>query len=85
MIKRFNSFFILNMFFLIGCSNSETNKNIVESRHDQVSSNVVITLTKKGNITAKIQSDILKKNNESLQLELYDNINACKPFGNYYV
>ena len=55
------------MFFLIGCSNSETNKNIVESRHDQVSSNVVITLTKKGNITAKIQSDILKKNNELLQ------------------
>ena len=76
MIKRFNSFFILNMFFLIGCSNSETNKNIVESRHDQVSSNVVITLTKKGNITAKIQSDILKKNNESLQLELYDNVNV---------
>ena len=62
------------MFYLIGCSSPESSENIVQDRHDQVSSNVEITLTKKGNITAKIQSDILKKNNESLQLELYDNV-----------
>ena len=62
------------MLYLIGCSSPESSENIVQDRHDQVSSNVEITLTKKGNITAKIQSDILKKNNESLQLELYDNV-----------
>lgn len=74
MIKRFNNFSFLIMFYLVGCSSPESSENIVQDRHDQVSSNVEITLTKKGNITAKIQSDILKKNNESLQLELYDNV-----------
>ena len=61
MIKRFNNFSFLIMFYLVGCSSPESSENIVQNRHDQVSSNVEITLTKKGNITAKIQSDILKK------------------------
>ena len=73
MIKRFNSFFVFIIFYL-GCSNPDTEEKFVQNRHDQVSSNVEITLTKKGNITARIQSDILKKNNESLQLELYNNV-----------
>ncbi len=76
MIKRFNSFFILIIFYLIGCSTPKTSENIVQHRHDQISSNIEITLTKKGNITAKIQSDILKKDKKSLQLELNDNVHV---------
>ena len=64
------------MFFFASCSKNEVINNVEEDIHDQLSTNVEITLTKKGNITAKIKSEILKKNNQSLQLELYDNVNV---------
>ena len=61
---------------LFSCSKSELSDNLTKDVHDQLSTNVEITLTKKGNITAKIKSEILKKNNQSLQLELYNNVNV---------
>ena len=67
---------ILSMLFLVSCSKNEITNNLKKDVHDQFSTNVEITLTKKGNITAKINSEILKKNNQSLQLELYDNVNV---------
>ena len=56
------------MLFFVSCSKNEVINNVEEDVHDQLSTNVEITLTKKGNITAKIKSEILKKNNQSLQL-----------------
>ena len=67
---------IFLMLFFVSCSKNEVINNVEEDVHDQLSTNVEITLTKKGNITAKIKSEILKKNNQSLQLELYDNVNV---------
>ena len=67
---------IFLMLFFVSCSKNEVINNVEEDIHDQLSTNVEITLTKKGNITAKIKSEILKKNNQSLQLELYDNVNV---------
>ncbi len=67
---------IIFIFFFISCSKNEIINNLEKDIHDQLSTNVEIALTKKGNITAKIKSEILKKNNESLQLELYDNVNV---------
>ena len=64
------------MLFFVSCSKNEVINNVEKDVHDQLSTNVEITLTKKGNITAKIKSEILKKNNQSLQLELYDNVNV---------
>ena len=64
------------LFFLVSCSENEIAKTLAKDVHDQLSTNVEITLTKKGNITAKINSKILKKNNQSLQLELFDNVNV---------
>ena len=64
------------MLFFVSCSKDEVTNNVEKDVHDQLSTNVEITLTKKGNITAKIKSEILKKNNQSLQLELYDNVNV---------
>ena len=66
----------LSIFFLISCSKNDFTDNFEKDVHDQLSTNVEITLTKKGNITAKIKSEILKKNNQSLQLELFDNVNV---------
>jgi len=71
--KKLTIFFIL---FFVSCSKNEDIKNVEKDLHDQLSTNVEITLTKKGNITAKIKSKILKKNNQSLQLELYDNVHV---------
>ena len=71
--KKLTIFLIL---FIASCSKNEVINNVEEDVHDQLSTNVEITLTKKGNITAKIKSEILKKNNQSLQLELYDNVNV---------
>ena len=67
---------IFSILFLISCSENDTIDVISKDVHDQLSTNVEITLTKKGNITATINSEILKKNNQSLQLELYNNVNV---------
>ena len=67
---------IFSILFLISCSESDTIDEISKDVHDQLSTNVEITLTKKGNITATIDSEILKKNNQSLQLELYNDVNV---------
>ena len=73
LIKKFT---ILLMLFLVSCSKNEITTNLEKEVHDQLSTNAEITLTKKGNVTAKINSKILKKNNQSLQLELYDNVSV---------
>ncbi len=65
---------ILSAFFSISCSKNDFTDNFEKDIHDQLSTNVEITLTKKGNVTAKIKSEVLKKNNQSLQLELFDNV-----------
>jgi Organic solvent tolerance protein OstA len=67
---------ILSAFFSISCSKNDFTDNFEKDIHDQLSTNVEITLTKKGNVTAKIKSEVLKKNNQSLQLELFDNVNV---------
>ena len=67
---------IFSILFLISCSKNDTIDEISKDVHDQLSTNVEITLTKKGNITATIDSEILKKNNQSLQLELYNDVNV---------
>ena len=64
----------ISVFFSISCSKNDFTDNFEKDIHDQLSTNVEITLTKKGNVTAKIKSEVLKKNNQSLQLELFDNV-----------
>ena len=66
----------ISVFFSISCSKNDFTDNFEKDIHDQLSTNVEITLTKKGNVTAKIKSEVLKKNNQSLQLELFDNVNV---------
>ena len=66
----------ISVFFSISCSKNDFTDNFEKDVHDQLSTNVEITLTKKGNVTAKIKSEVLKKNNQSLQLELFDNVNV---------
>ena len=74
--KLFKKLTIFSILFLASCSKNDTLDEISKDVHDQLSTGVEITLTKKGNITATINSKILKKNNQSLQLELYDNVNV---------
>ena len=74
--KLFKKLTIFSILFLASCSKNDSLDEISKDVHDQLSTSVEITLTKKGNITATINSEILKKNNQSLQLELYDNVNV---------
>ena len=74
--KLFKKLTIFSILSLASCSKNDTLDEISKDVHDQLSTGVEITLTKKGNITATINSEILKKNNQSLQLELYDNVNV---------
>ena len=74
--KLFKKLTIFSILFLASCSKNDTLDEISKDVHDQLSTSVEITLTKKGNLTATINSEILKKNNQSLQLELYDNVNV---------
>ena len=50
---------IFLMLFFVSCSKNEVINNVEKDVHDQLSTNVEITLTKKGNITAKIKSEIM--------------------------
>ena len=75
-INFYKIVFLFLIIICISCSKNELPDNSTKDVHDQLSSNVEITLTKKGNVTAKIKSQILKKDNQSLQLELYDNVNV---------
>ncbi len=75
-INFYKIVFLFLIIMCISCSQNESSDNSTKDVHDQLSSNVEITLTKKGNVTAKIKSQILKKDNQSLQLELYDNVNV---------
>ena len=74
--KLFKKLTIFSILSLASCSKNDTLDEISKDVHDQLSTSVEITLTKKGNITATINSEILKKNNQSFQLELYDNVNV---------
>ena len=65
--KLFKKLTIFSILFLASCSKNDTLDEISKDVHDQLSTSVEITLTKKGNITATINSEILKKNNQSLQ------------------
>tara|TARA_Y100000768_G_scaffold359413_1_gene315906 strand:- start:10587 stop:11108 length:522 start_codon:yes stop_codon:yes gene_type:complete len=67
-------FFLFLIPILFGCSKENQVINNYKSVHDQQSSNVIITLTKKGNITAKIEAELMKKNNQNLKLELKNNV-----------
>ena len=75
-INFYKIVFLFLIIICISCSKNELPDNSAKDVHDQLSSNVEITLTKKGNVTAKINSQILKKDNQSLKLELYDNVNV---------
>ena len=74
MIINFYKIVFLSLVIMyVSCSKSELSDNSTKDVHDQLSSNVEITLTKKGNITAKIKSEIL--NGEINDINLI-NINA---------
>ena len=72
-----NYYSLLLFFILISCSKSYQTEVSVDDIHDQVSSDVEITLTEKGNIKALIKSKFLEQNNENLELKLTDDVNVC--------
>ena len=71
-----NYYSLLLFFILISCSKSYQTEVSVDDIHDQVSSDVEITLTEKGNIKALIKSKFLEQNNENLELKLTDDVNV---------
>ena len=76
-------YYLLFFFILIGCSKSYQTDAPVEDIHNQLSTDVEITLTEKGNIKAFIKSRLLERNNENLELKLTDNVNVDLYDDNY--
>tara|TARA_B100000965_G_scaffold405986_1_gene442293 strand:+ start:1336 stop:1848 length:513 start_codon:yes stop_codon:yes gene_type:complete len=76
-------YYLLFFFILISCSRSYQTDTSVEDIHDQLSTDVEITLTEKGNIKALIKSRLLERNNENLELQLTDNVNVDLYDDNY--
>jgi LPS export ABC transporter protein LptC len=76
-------YYLLFFFILISCSRSYQTDTSVEDIHDQLSTEVEITLTEKGNIKALIKSRLLERNNENLELKLTDNVNVDLYDDNY--
>ena len=76
-------YYLLFFFILISCSRSYQTDTSVEDIHDQLSTDVEITLTEQGNIKALIKSRLLERNNENLELKLTDNVNVDLYDDNY--
>ena len=76
-------YYLLFFFILISCSKSYQTDTPVKDIHDQLSTDVEITLTEKGNIKALIKSRLLERNNENLELQLTDNVNVDLYDDNY--
>tara|TARA_X000001036_G_C20590392_1_gene770529 strand:+ start:176 stop:688 length:513 start_codon:yes stop_codon:yes gene_type:complete len=77
------NYYLLFFFILISCSKSYQADTHIEDVHDQLSTDVEITLTEKGNIKALIKSRLLERNNDNLELKLTDNVNVDLYDDNY--
>ena len=76
-------YYLLFFFLLISCSKSYQADTPVKDIHDQLSTDVEITLTEKGNIKALIKSRLLERNNDNLELRLTDDVNVDLYDDNY--
>ena len=73
------------MFFFISCYSTDIESNEEkEAVHNQLSSNVEITLTEMGNIKALVTAELLEKNDDNLELQLTDNVVVDLYDSNYH-
>ena len=77
------NYYLLLFFILTSCSRSYEAEATLNDVHDQLSVDVEITLTEKGNIKALIKSKLLERNDNSLELKLTDNVNVDLYDDNY--
>jgi LPS export ABC transporter protein LptC len=77
------NYYLLFFFILTSCSRSYETEVSVNDVHDQLSVDVEITLTEKGNIKALIKSNLLERNDNNLELKLTDNVNVDLYDDNY--
>ncbi|MDC1021140.1 LPS export ABC transporter periplasmic protein LptC [Candidatus Marinimicrobia bacterium] len=77
------NYYLLLFFILTSCSRSYEAEATLNDVHDQLSVDVEITLTEKGNIKALINSKLLERNDNSLELKLTDNVNVDLYDDNY--
>ncbi len=77
------NYYLLLFFILTSCSRSYEAEASLNDVHDQLSVDVEITLTEKGNIKALINSKLLERNDNSLELKLTDNVNVDLYDDNY--
>lgn len=77
------NYYLLLFFILTSCSRSYEAEATLNDVHDQLSVDVEITLTEKGNIKALIKSKLLERNDNNLELKLTDNVNVDLYDDNY--
>ena len=77
------NYYLLLFFILTSCYRSYEAEASLNDVHDQLSVDVEITLTEKGNIKALIKSKLLERNDNSLELKLTDNVNVDLYDDNY--
>ena len=77
------NYYLLFFFILTSCSRSYETEAPVNDVHDQLSVDIEITLTEKGNIKALIKSKLLERNDNNLELKLTENVNVDLYDDNY--
>jgi LPS export ABC transporter protein LptC len=77
------NYYLLFFFILISCSKSYKAEAPPTDIHDQLSVDVEITLTEKGNIKALIKSKLLERNDSTLELKLTEDVNVDLYDDNY--
>ena len=77
------NYYLLLFFILTSCSRPYETEASVNDVHDQLSVDVEITLTEKGNIKALIKSKLLERNDNNLELKLTQDVNVDLYDDNY--
>ena len=76
---------IFLLFFFISCYSTDKESNEEKKAvHNQLSSNVEITLTEMGNVKALVTAELLERNDDNLELQLTNNVVVDLYDSNYY-
>ncbi len=68
------NYYLILLLIFMGCTKTYDSQEPIEDIHNQISTDVEITLTEQGNMKALIKSQVLERDDGNSQLKLKDNV-----------
>ena len=68
------NYYLILLLIFMGCTKTYDSQEPIEDIHNQISTDVEITLTEQGNMKALIKSQVLERDDGNSELKLKDNV-----------